>query len=291
MVNEDLIARIVKAVFAELNADKEPEKIESVNKVTKNDEEEIAEFSNIEEQDRLKVPMPKNEKALRSFLKSTDARIGVWRVGDRPLTGSLLKFRADHAAAVDAVFNDVSEELVDRLGVVKIQTMVKDRDEFLTRPDLGRMIDETVRKELMEKCKIKPQLQVIIADGLSSRAIEANIEDLLHALSQGLDICGVEQGTPVFVKYGRVGVMDIIGETLNAEAAIIFIGERPGLTTSESMSAYISYKPDRANEESNRTVLSNIHRGGTPPAEAGACIATVVKKILDKKASGINLKD
>ena len=84
--------------------------------------------------------------------------------------------------------------------------------------------------------------------------------------------------------------MDAIGEVTNADVICILIGERPGLVTAESMSAYITYKPKIGIPESKRTVISNIHRGGTTPVEAGAHTAELIKKMLDKKASGIDLK-
>ena len=120
--------------------------------------------------------------------------------------------------------------------------------------------------------------------------IEANIKDVLPAFLQGLSVYDIKVGTPVFVKYGRVGAMDAIGEEIGADAAILFVGERPGLATAESMSAYMVYHPKRDMNESERTVLSNIHKGGTPPVEAGAHIATLMKRILDEKASGVNMK-
>jgi ethanolamine ammonia-lyase small subunit len=236
------------------------------------------------------VPNPKDEKALRQFRESTPARIGVWRAGDRPLIETVLRFRADHALAIDSVFSTVDEKLIDEMKLVKLQTEIRNKDEHITRPDLGRELNEESLKLLKEKCIQKPQVQIIVSDGLSSKAIEANIKNILSAFMQGLGVYNIKLGTPVFVKYGRVGVMDVIGEELHAEAAIMFIGERPGLVTAESMSAYMVYNPRRGLDEAERNVLSNIHKGGTPPVEAGAHIATLMKRILDAKASGINLQ-
>ena len=106
---------------------------------------------------------------------------------------------------------------------------------------------------------------------------------------QGLEGMGIDVGTPIFVQYARVAIMDAIGEELKPEAAIVLLGERPGLGTAESMSAYMGYQPRAGMVESERTVVSNIHKGGTPAAEAGAHLATLLKKILDGKASGVNL--
>jgi len=239
---------------------------------------------------KLLVPAPKDEKAYRYMKGTTPARIGVWRAGDRPLTETVIRFRADHALAIDSVFSAVDENLIKEMGWVSLKTQVDDKDMHLTRPDLGRDLCADSKALLMEKCTKKPRVQVIISDGLSSKAVEANMKDLLPAFMQGMKLHNIETGTPVFVKYGRVAVQDAIGEDLGAEVSIIFVGERPGLITAESLSAYIIYKPRRGVAEAERTVLSNIHAGGTPPVEAGAHLATIVKNILDKKASGINLE-
>ena len=107
---------------------------------------------------------------------------------------------------------------------------------------------------------------------------------------QGLESYGIDTGTPFFVKYGRVGVMDQVSELTGAEVTCVLIGERPGLITAESMSAYIAYKATVGMPEARRTVVSNIHRAGTNPAEAGAHIAEIIKIMLEKKASGTDLK-
>jgi ethanolamine ammonia-lyase small subunit len=254
--------------------------------------EEKNEDENIEEKSHsglIGILNPKDREAIEGFLKTTPARICVGRAGDRPTTSSYLQFQIDHAKAVDSVFNDVNEKILKDLNIVLLKSKVTSKDQHLTRPDLGRELDEESKNILLNNCEKSPKVQVIVSDGLSSKAVEANIKDLLKSFIQGLELCGIKIGTPVYVKYGRVGVMDVIGEYLNAECAVIFIGERPGMTTAESISAYITYKPRRGILESERTVLSNIHRGGTPPVEAGAEIASIVKEALDNKKSGIKL--
>ena len=132
-----------------------------------------------------------------------------------------------------------------------------------------------------EKCRKNPTVQIYVADGLSSASVAANIGDLLPALMQGLDSYRIDTGTPFFVKYGRVGVMDEISELVGATVTCTLIGERPGLITAESMSAYIAYKATVGMPEARRTVVSNIHQAGTIPAEAGAHIA-------DRKSTRLN---
>lgn len=235
------------------------------------------------------VPEPANLDAIKAMKSTTPARIGLWRAGTRLKTGALLRFMADHAVAMDAVFLDVSEEFLQKMGLFSVQTVVKDKDEFLKRPDLGRKLSDEAVQTIQEKCKKNPQVQILVVDGLSSTAVEANIPDILPALTQGLEAAGIDVGTPFFIKYGRVGVQDQVGMLLNAEVVISLIGERPGLASAESMSAYLIYKPTEKTVEADRSMISNIHKGGTPPAEAGAHLVDLIKQILAAKASGMNL--
>ena len=239
--------------------------------------------------DAIGVVNPKNSEALKVMRKSTPARILLGRAGARPRTSSYLRFQADHAAAVDAVFMDVSEDVLAANGLLALQTVVRDKDEYLMKPELGKKLSEEARRTISEKVEKGRQVQIIVVDGLSSTSIEANISDIMPALIQGLKNEGLTVGTPVFIKYGRVGVMDDVAPLVDCEVLVELIGERPGLITAESMSAYLAYRPNRQTVEADRTVISNIHRGGTPPAEAGAHLATVVRKMVDNKASGVKL--
>lgn len=241
-------------------------------------------------QDTYYVPKAANEEQYKKYKKSTPARLGIWRAGTRLNTETMLRFRADHAVAQDAVFSDVSDEFLKEMNLKTYQTKCEDKDMFITRPDLGRTFSEEILSQIKADCKNSPKVQIYMADGLSSTAIEANVKDTLPAIINGLKNYGIETGTPFFVKYGRVGSEDAIGEALNAEVTCVLIGERPGLATGESMSAYIVYKTYPGIPEAKRTVVSNIHKNGTPAAEAGAHIAEVIKKVLDAKASGVDLK-
>lgn len=237
--------------------------------------------------DEVLVPNPINLEAIKRMKQITPARIGIWRAGARPKTVSWLRLQADHAAAQDAVFRDVSEDFLNRMGLFSVQTAAANKDEFLTRLDLGRKLSEEAKKTILEKCEKNVQVQVLVVDGLSSSAIEANIPDLLPALIQGLKTSGIKVGTPFFIKYGRVWVQDEVAKLLNAEVVVSLIGERPGLVTADSLSAYIIYRPDEKTVEADRTCVSNIHKGGIPPAEAGAHLATLIKQIIEVKASGV----
>ena len=160
----------------------------------------------------------------------------------------------------------------------------------MTRPDFGRVFPEDQQAIIKEKCKPNAKVQIVVGDGLSSSAIEANVKDFLPALKQGLKMFGLDFGEVLFIKHARVAAMDQIAELTGAEVICMLVGERPGLVTAESMSAYLAYKPTVGMPEAKRTVVSNIHKGGTPAVEAGAYVAEIIKKILDNKKSGIDLK-
>jgi ethanolamine ammonia-lyase small subunit len=237
-----------------------------------------------------KVPNPKWEEGMTELLSSTPARLGVWRAGTRPLTGEMLKFRCDHAAAVDSIYGKVSQPMLDEFALFTVETRYENTENYLKRPDMGRIVTDEGVEAIKKNCKMKPQVQIVVSDGLSASAIDANLRDVYPALLDSLGSYGLIAGTPFFVRGGRVAVMDHIGEILQPEVFVLLIGERPGLVSSKSMSAYMCYRPRRGTVESDRTVISNIHRGGTPPVEAGAHIGTLMKTMLEQKASGINLE-
>lgn len=229
-------------------------------------------------------------EALRQMMGRTTARIGVGRAGPRLKTKTMLTLRADHAAARDAVFMDVAPELIEELGLFPLVTRCADKNIYLTRPDLGRCFDEENQQRLVQECPAHPDVQLIVSDGLSSASITANAGRILPVVTEGLRDKGISVGRPVFVRYGRVAAQDQISELLDAKVVCTFIGERPGLATAESMSAYISYRATVGMPEARRTVVSNIHKDGTPAVEAGAYIVDLIALILEKKASGVDLK-
>ena len=232
----------------------------------------------------------KDKEGYLAMKAKTPARLGVGKAGARYRTISMLRVRADHAAAQDAVFSDVSEEFVKKNNFVAVKTLCKDKDEYLTRPDLGRRFSPEEIEVIKKTCGQNPKVLIIVGDGLSSSAIEANVEDMIPAIKQGLSMHSINVPPILFIKYARVGAMDDIGQITDADVICMLVGERPGLVTAESMSAYIAYKPKHGLAEAKRTVISNIHKGGTTPVEAGAHAAELIKKMLDKKASGIDLK-
>ena len=254
------------------------------------DDKYLDDITEIDLRKLLLIDNPKNKEEYLEMKSRTPARLGAGKAGARYKTLSQLRMRADHAAAQDTVFTYVNEDFIKKNNFVFVQTLCKDKDEYLTRPDLGRRFDSSQQEIIKKTCGENPKVLIVVGDGLSSAAIEANVEDMIPAIKQGLGNYGITVPDILFVKHSRVGAMDAIGEVTNADVICILIGERPGLVTAESMSAYITYKPKIGIPESKRTVISNIHRGGTTPVEAGAHTAELIKKMLDKKASGIDLK-
>ena len=235
------------------------------------------------------VENPKDGEGFRRLKEKTPARLGLGRAGPRYKTLSMLRFRADHAAAQDAVFSQIPEDYAEKNAFIGLQTRCKDKDQYLTRPDLGRCFDEENQKKLRAAIPGTPRVQIVIGDGLSSAAILANATDCLAAIRDGLKLKGIELGKTVFVRYCRVGAGDAVGDVTGCEVVCVLVGERPGLVTDKSMSAYITYQPRTGVSESARTVVSNIHAQGTPAVEAGAFIAELIDTILKRKVSGVGL--
>ena len=230
-----------------------------------------------------------NGEKFKKLKEKTPARLGSGRAGPRYKTLTMLRFRADHAAAQDAVFSQVAEDFAAKNGMTEVQTRCRSKDEYLTRPDLGRCFDEENQQKIRSAISGTPKVQIVVGDGLSSAAITANAMDCLEAIRDGLKLQGIDPGMPIFVRYCRVGAGDAVGDVTGCELVCMLVGERPGLVTDKSMSAYITYRPRTGVSESARTVVSNIHSQGTPAVEAGAHIAGLIGTILKKQVSGVGL--
>ena len=235
------------------------------------------------------VENPEKQEEYRRLKLRTPARLGCGRAGARYKTLTMLRFRADHAAAQDAVFSQVPEDFGEKNGLVSVQTRCKDKDQYLTRPDLGRCFDEENQKKIRAAISGTPRVQLVVGDGLSSAAIVANAMDCIAAIRDGLKLKGIDTGKGLFVRYCRVGAGDAVADVTGCEVVCVLVGERPGLVTDKSMSAYITYNAHTGVSESSRTVVSNIHAQGTPAAEAGAYVAELIERILHKKTSGVGL--
>lgn len=294
MIDEKLIAQITAEVLRQLSASggqapvaqaaaAASGRLEAVDGV-------LPDLTTAESKAEITLDHVTNRDLLEQMKRKTSARIGIGSAGPRMRTRTYLTLRADHAGARDAVFRDVDEGLLKEMGLFTVQTLCSSRNEHLTRPDLGRQLSDDVKRELRSKCQLNPQVQVYVADGLSSQAVDVNLRDILPALMDGLQDYGISTGTPFFMRFGRVPAMDAVSECLEAEVTCVLLGERPGLATANSMSAYIAYKATVGMPEARRTVVSNIHSGGIPAVEAGAHIAGLLKTILERKQSGVDLQ-
>ena len=248
-----------------------------------------ADVSNMDLRKLYMVKDPADGERFRKMKLHTSARLGSGRAGARYKTLTMLRFRADHAAAQDAVFSQVPEDFADKNGLIPVQTRCKDKDEYLTRPDLGRCFDEENGQIIRRAVPQSPRVQIVVGDGLSSAACIANAMDCLAAIRDGLKLKGIDMAQPLFVRYCRVGAGDAVGDLTGCELVCVLVGERPGLVTDQSMSAYLTYRSHTGVSESARTVISNIHDGGTPAVEAGAAVAELIETILKRKVSGVGL--
>lgn len=231
-----------------------------------------------------------NASKIEELKSATPARIGIGRCGARYTTGAQLSFLAAHATANDAVVNEVSEDLVKSLGVFEVQTECADKDEMLLRPDLGRLFSDQTKKIISENCIHNPDVQIYFGDGLSAPSVKANIALLFPALKTALEAKGITVGAPFFVRYCRVNTARIIGPLLGAKITCVLIGERPGLLTAESTSAYMAYNARPDMDECDYTVVSSIDPHGLLPEDASSHIADLMELILREEKSGVALK-
>ena len=235
------------------------------------------------------VDSPADAQGYRLLKEKTPARLGFGRAGPRYKTLTQLRFRADHAAAQDAVFSELPDDFGQKHGLISLRSKCRDKDEYLTRPDLGRTFDEENQKKLSQQITGQPRVLLVVGDGLSGAAIAANAADCMAAIEDGLKMRNIPLGKGIFVKYCRVGASDAIGDITGCELVCMLVGERPGLVTDKSMSVYLTYKPHTGIAESCRTVVSNIHAQGTPAVEAGAYVAELIDTILKRRVSGVAL--
>ena len=297
ILNEKDLKVMIEDILTEMTGAKTENTPENPKSETPNNAVSVVEDGMIPDitevviKEQFMVENPHDKAGYMKMKQFTPARLGLGRAGTRYKTQSVLRFRADHAAAQDAVFSYVDEALVEEMQFVSTETLCRDKDEYVTRPDLGRVFSEEMAQKITSHTTKRAKIQVVVGDGLSSAAIGANIREILPSIKQGLKMFNLEFNEVIFVKHCRVPAMDQIGELTDAGVVCLLIGERPGLVTAESMSAYIAYRPTVGMPEARRTVISNIHKGGTPPVEAGAFVTELIKEMLDKQKSGIDLKE
>ena len=237
----------------------------------------------------VNIGEPYDPRVMPSILSATPARVAVGRAGTRYCTNTMLRFRADHAAAKDAVLSDVDPELLRRLGLFEIASRAPDKATFLQRPDLGRALSDEARAELGKRIGKPPRLVVIYGDGLSAAALNQHLPEFHAALVAALAARGLAHAPAFFVRRSRVKIMDEIARLTHAEAALFVCGERPGLGFADSLSAYFIYQPAAGATDADREVISNINPRGRPPAEAARDVAAALERVLAAKKSGVVL--
>ncbi len=242
-----------------------------------------------------KVQVPPD--SIERVRAKTPARILAGRAGGSYRTETILHLRADHAAARDAVTTELdlernfSTDFVNRWGLFEVATEARSKQEFLLRPDLGRSLSASARAEIQRRCLAGNDVQVVIGDGLSAAAVVAQVPTLLPLLEAEATARGWTWGQPFFIRHCRVGVLNDLGAVLDPAVVILLIGERPGLATSESLSAYMAFRPREGHDDSRRNLISNIHAHGVPPDQAARRIACLAGQLMRLATSGVTVKE
>ena len=236
-------------------------------------------------------------EVLRKIRERTPARIFQGRAGAAYRTRAQLELREAHAAARDAVQAEFAlgtafdPEFVNRWNLFAVSTQARSKDEFLLRPDLGRRFSEDAKQEISKRCSRGCDFQVAIGDGLSVCAISAQTPALLPLLFEGVGKRKWTIGQTFAIRHCRVGVLNEIGELLAPKVAVLLIGERPGLATAESLSAYMAYRPGADHTDANRNLISNIHLRGVSPQEAAQRIFNLAEQMIARGISGVEVKE
>jgi len=221
--------------------------------------------------------------------KHTTALVGIGQVGSRYATDVVLQFQAELAVAHEAVNTELPDEWGEGHALLPLRSRVTDHREFLLRPDLGRRLDDDSLARLRERADRDPDVQLILADGLSAVACVGSGLDLMSHMTRECEARGWRVGTPVCAKFARVWLEDEIGEEVGAKVAVIILGERPGLGTGDGLSAYVVHGPRVGNTDGNRNMMSNIHQRGTPPNQAAQRLALLIDAMMTQGTSGVGL--
>ncbi|MGE3231053.1 MAG: ethanolamine ammonia-lyase subunit EutC [Hyphomicrobium sp.] len=233
-------------------------------------------------------------EVLRRF---TDARIGLGRSGSGMPTREVLKFSMAHAQARDAVKTPIDWSPIETglaalgLDTRRIASAATDRDTYLRRPDLGRRLSPGSRQELAELTPPETDLLVVIGDGLSSTAVTANAVAAMTALLPHVKKHKWRLGPVLLASQARVALADDAGEFTKARAALMLIGERPGLSSPDSLGAYLTWEPRVGRKDGERNCVSNIRAGGLSADEAAFKIAWLLREAFRRRLTGVNLKD
>jgi ethanolamine ammonia-lyase small subunit len=236
-------------------------------------------------------------EVLRKIRERTPSRILVGRAGAAYRTSTQLELREAHAAARDAVRAELDLETVFGAAFIKqwnlfeVCTGARSKEEYLLQPDLGRHLNEGSRQELARRCSRENDIQIAIGDGLSVTAVAAQVPSLLPLLDEGARARGWTVGNPFVIRHCRVGVLNEIGELLAPKVAVLLIGERPGLATAESLSAYMAYQPGKTQTDANRNLISNIHARGLKPQAAAGRILALAAQMMAQRMSGFSIRE
>lgn len=237
------------------------------------------------------VPMPpvRDPLALKKLIEQTPARVAQGRTGTRYLTRTYVGIRAEHAIARDAVESEVPGGFAEKLGCLALATRCPDKATYLLQPDLGRRLSDASRALLEKEGTRGADVQIILADGLSSWAIVRQAEALLPALTQALKALGYSVGRPLFVTFARIGVQDEVGVLTQARATVIAVGERPGLGTGDSLSLYTAVGPRLNQDNAEKNCISNIRPLGMSTGEAASACAELLRRSFAAGGGGLKL--
>lgn len=229
--------------------------------------------------------------------RHTPARIALGRTGTSIPTAEHLAFQLAHACARSAVhhhldLSELSARLAGRYGpVLTVESAAHDRPAYLQRPDFGRKLSDASAAALAAHQGGPYDIALVVADGLSATAIEKNIEPFLEAFVPLADRAGWRRGPLVLAQQARVALGDEIGAALGVDLTVMLIGERPGLSSPDSLGIYLTYKPKPGRTDADRNCISNVRQGGLSYAEAAYKLHYLASEALSRKLSGVNLKD
>jgi ethanolamine ammonia-lyase small subunit len=236
-------------------------------------------------------------RTLRDLRRLTPARVGLGRAGAGLPTEALLAFTLDHARARDAVHTafDVAG-LMQGLGdlgleAADVRSRVGDRKDYLRRPDLGRILDAASQQLLASRDGAPCRLAIVVGDGLSPSAANTHAVALIRSLIPRLAFDGIDIDCVVVAAGARVALGDEIGAILRARMLLMLIGERPGLSTPDSLGAYLTFGPRIGLTDAARNCISNIHAAGLGYDEAATKIAWLIREGLVREVTGVALKD
>jgi len=228
----------------------------------------------------------------------TSARIALGRCGRSVPSKALLQFRLDHAHARDAIFAALNiPTLLESLGKISsavfiVRSQAPSRQIYIQRPDLGRLLSSHGRTRLQSAGPYSPtDVAIILADGLSARAINDHAVPLLSRLIPLLVQANITLGPITLVELGRVAISDEIGSLLHSQLALILIGERPGLSSADSLGAYLTYGPLPGLTDESRNCVSNIRPAGLGYDVAAMKLSYLIAEALAQRLSGVSLKD